>query len=61
MVEEMKARIEKEIKFAVIDYKQFGRTEFYERSVSKIYGMIEMLRVVTGKQYTFNENGLIEH
>lgn len=51
-------RLNKEIKFAVVDYKQYGRTPYYERLIAKIYGMLEMLRIATDKNYFFNENGV---
>ena len=60
IINEMERRINNEIAFAYMDYKIHGATAFYDREISKIWGMISILRVATGKQYTFNENGLQE-
>ena len=53
-------RINETIRFALMDYKANGVSPWYDRQLSKIYGMIEMLKIVTGKDYYFDENGLHE-
>lgn len=41
------------------EYKN-GRTDFYTSLTLKVYGMIEMLTIATGKYYYFDDNGLHE-
>lgn len=57
-VEKMVERIENEIK---VSKRYFEATnEVDTLTNSKICGMIEMLQMVTGKEYYFDENGLHE-
>ena len=66
MTEQMIERINKEIKEAKAVYDSI-QNELYVIQVQKmsayyrtIDGMIEMLTIVTGKEYTYDENGVKE-
>lgn len=66
MTEQMIERINKEIKEAKAVYDSI-QNEPYVIQVQKmsayyrtIDGMIEMLTIVTGKEYTYDENGVKE-
>ena len=48
------------INAGVIEFNLNGSSEWYNRVYSRICGMIEMLRIATGKNYYFDENGLHE-
>lgn len=58
MEKKMIERINKEIKFMVEDYKATGKYDV--RANAEIRGMMEMLVLVTGKDYRYNENGVYE-
>ena len=58
MEEKMIAKINEEIKFMV---DEFNRTKHRnENNVNRLYGMIDMLVLVTGKEYFYDENGIHE-
>lgn len=48
------------IGLAKIEYDMNGRSEYYNRKVSEVYGMIKVLEMITDKNYCFDENGLRE-
>ena len=58
MKEQMIKKINSEIAMAKMYYDMYKEND--PRMISKIYGMIEMLEIVTGKKYGFNENGVFE-
>lgn len=58
MEQTMIERINEVIKMAVMSFEMTGKND--ERLLSRIYGMIEMLEIATGKKYAFNENGVYE-
>ena len=59
--EKMIERINKEISYALNLFKNFGsRDECYQRNITKIHGMIEMLTILTGNDYVITESGLKE-
>lgn len=58
MEEKMITRINEEIKFMV---DEFNRTKHRnENTINRLYGMIDMLVLVTGKEYFCDENGIHE-
>lgn len=59
MENKMIERINKEIKLMVEDYKATGKYD--ARANAELKGMMEMLVLVTGKDYRYNENGVYEH
>ena len=56
----MLSRINKEIERVKKHYEQKGWDNAHERNLAKVHGMLEMLEVVTGKCYIFDENGVTE-
>lgn len=60
MINKMTEEINEEIKYIVEHKRQNGETEHYFAGYNRIYGMIKMLSIVTGKDYIINENGLCE-
>lgn len=58
--EKMVERIEKAIERTKEYYERRGWNETHEKHLAKINGMIEMLKIVTEKEYYFDENGLHE-
>ena len=59
--EKMIERINKEISYALHLFKNFGsRDECYQRNITKIHGMIDMLTILTGNDYVITEAGLKE-
>jgi hypothetical protein len=50
--------INEEINHGVIEFKNFGSSEYYNRVYSRICGMIEVLQIMTGEKYYFDESGL---
>ena len=59
--EKMIERINKEISYALHLFKNFGsRDECYQRNITKIHGMIDMLTILTGNDYVITESGLKE-
>ena len=64
--EEIKIRaIEHEIngwiESACREYETNGRSEWYHTAYNRICGMISVLKILTEKDYFFDENGLHEH
>lgn len=64
-IEEMKiGEIEHMINVAIEygrnEFKNYGKSDYYYRIINRIYGMIDVLSIITGKNYYFNENGLHE-
>lgn len=58
MEEKMIARINKKLEQMA---KDFDRThQFNEIDNAKVYGMMEMLELVTGKEYYYDANGVHE-
>lgn len=49
------------IEGAKFEFNHFGSSEYYNRLYSRICGMIDVLKILTGKDYYFDENGLHEH
>lgn len=60
IVNKMVEEINTWIKAGVIEFKNNGCSEWHGRVYSRIYGMIEMLQIATGKQYYFDEDGVHE-
>ena len=59
--EKMIERINREISHALYLFKILGsRDECYQRNITKIYGMIDMLTILTGNDYVITESGLKE-
>lgn len=59
--EKMIERINREISYALYLFKNFGsRDECYQRNITKIHGMIDMLTILTGNDYVITEAGLKE-
>lgn len=59
MENKMIKKINEEIKFMVNEYKATGKYD--ARANARLNGMMEMLVLVTGKDYRYNENGVYEH
>ena len=53
-------RINEYIQFAVNDYKENGASAWNDQQRIRIFGMIEMLNIATGKEYMLTEGGVIE-
>ena len=53
-------KINSKIFMALDEYKAFGRSDYYNTLITKIYGMIELLEAVDGKNYVITESGLVE-
>lgn len=51
-------RINNRIKFTVSSFTEWNPS--HERRMVRIEGMVDMLTLVTGKEYIITENGLIE-
>lgn len=60
MINRMKEEINAEIKHIATYEKKNGRTDHYYAGYNRIIGMIKMLHIVTGKDYTISESGLKE-
>ena len=60
LIEKMTARINVEISGYVCDKNLHTDNKYLKRYEAKIDGMIEMLQIVTGKQYTWGDDGLKE-
>lgn len=60
MVNMIEHRINETIDFAAKDYKANGASIWGENQKHRIYGMIEVLKIITGKDYYFDANGLHE-
>ena len=58
MEKKMIERINEEIKFTVKDYKETGKYD--AKANALIRGMMEMLVLVTGKDYYYDESGVHE-
>lgn len=56
MIEEINGWIE----LAYEDYNANGRTDWYNRTIDRINGMVKMLSIATGKRYIFDKNGVFE-
>lgn len=56
MIEEIKFWIE----LSVEEYHNNGRSDWYNRTIDRIHGMISMLQIASGKKYYFDENGVHE-
>lgn len=59
MEKKMIERINQEIEFCKRFYETATR-ETHNVNIARLNGMIEMLSLVTGKKYYFDENGLHE-
>lgn len=57
VVEIVKA-INNQIAEAYEEYNKYGRTQWYYRNISRVNGMIDVLKIITGGDYGFDENGL---
>ena len=53
-------RINEYIQFAVNDYNENGASKWNDEQRVRIFGMIEMLNIVTGKDYMLTKDGVIE-
>ena len=58
IVNKMLERINYKIKYAVDNFEGFN--EIHNIRLSEITGMVDMLSIVTGKNYAITENGLEE-
>ena len=56
----MIARINEYIQFAVNDYNENGASKWNDEQRVRIFGMIEMLNIATGKEYMLTADGVIE-
>lgn len=57
---EIKRRIEMLIDIANGSYQLYGWNEAHELRLARIDGMIEVLSILTEKEYYYNEEGLHE-
>ena len=53
-------KINSKIFMAADEFRAFGKSDYYNTLITKIYGMIELLETVDGNNYVITENGLIE-
>lgn len=53
-------QINKEIMSLCEEYKRYGRSDWYRMQNYRICGMIDMLILVTDKEYYFDDTGLHE-
>lgn len=60
MVDKMINRINIEIQRAVMHFNLHGMTHSHDLMLARIDGMIEILSLITGKQYYFDETGIHE-
>lgn len=60
MTNEMIKRINEEIAYAKRHFDNNGYDECHARTMQRIYGMLDMLTIVTSKKYIITENGLEE-
>lgn len=60
MENKMKRIIKKEIEMAKRYYDTVGDDEVHYANVNQIDGMVRILNVLSGKDYSFNYNGLYE-
>ena len=59
-IKDVEHRINETIEFAANDYKTNGASVWGDQQRHRIYGMIEVLKILTGKDYYFDANGLHE-
>lgn len=59
-IKNIEHRINETIEFAAKDYKENGASVWGDHERHRIYGMIEVLKILTEKDYYFDENGLHE-
>ena len=59
-INEMKAKIESLIETANREFKRCGWNTSYELRLARIDGCLDMLAILTGKNYWYDENGLHE-
>lgn len=52
--------INEQINEAYYEFNKYGKTQWYFRCISRVNGMIDVLKVLTGKEYGFDESGLHE-
>jgi len=50
--------INNQIAGAYEEYNKYGRTTWYYRNISRVNGMIDVLKILTGGDYGFDESGL---
>lgn len=60
MVTKMIDKINVRIEIANESFKQTGWSQSHALKMERIDGMIDMLAMVTGKDYIITENGLVE-
>lgn len=59
-VVEIVQAINNQIAEAYEEYNKYGRTQWYYRNISRVNGMIDVLKIITGGDYGFDESGLHE-
>lgn len=59
MEKQAKEKINQEIRIAKQAFSM-NESAAYQNSMNKIYGMLDILTIYTGKHYQITENGLIE-
>lgn len=59
-IREIEHTINSWIDNACKEYKTNGRSDWYHTAYNRICGMISILKIITGKEYYFDENGLHE-
>ena len=59
-IQDVENNINKTIEMVVKDYKTNGASIWNNHQRFRICGMIEVLKILTGKDYFFDENGLHE-
>ena len=57
IIDKVIEEINKWIALAGVEYKKKGPTLWYKRTVDRIVGMIRVLSIITGKEWSFDENG----
>ena len=57
-IEKMIEQINSKIRYAKENFTEWNAT--HERRMAEIYGMIDMLSIVTEKSYVITENGIKE-
>ena len=58
IIEKMTDKINSEIKWAVAEFAEWN--ENHQRKMAKIEGMIDMLVLITGKDYVMTDTGIGE-
>ena len=64
MTDEIKNRMIEEInvwiELAFDEYNENGRSEWYNRTIDRINGMVKMLSIATSSRWIFDKHGVYE-